>query len=243
MFPGSASLMLWFGFPLMAVALVLLVGLGYRSSAMRKGIAWSSIRRDLLVFFFAAFLWQSAVSVMAWTGQLARLDSKPPAILFVFFGIAVLAMTLFRSPIGITLAEQLPLSALVGFHAFRFPLELLMHQAATEGIMPPQMTFTGFNFDIVTGISAIGVAALVATGKGGRRLVIAWNAMGTVLLFVVVSIAVASSPLFAAFGTGAGLNTFVAYYPFTTLPTVMVLFAFVGHLLLWKRLQIPETNA
>ena len=48
--------------------------------------------------------------------------------------------------------------------------------------------------------------------------------------------------MFAAFGEGAALNTFIAYVPFTTLPTVMVLLAMAGHVVLWRKLvgELPE---
>ena len=61
-----------------------------------------------------------------------------------------------------TLLVNAPVWLLIAFHGFRLPLELIMHEAATEGVMPPQMTFTGLNFDITTGATALLVAALSA---------------------------------------------------------------------------------
>jgi len=48
--------------------------------------------------------------------------------------------------------------------------------------MPVQMSYSGRNFDIVTGTSSILVAWLVASGRGGRRLVLLWNVLGLALL-------------------------------------------------------------
>ena len=76
------------------------------------------------------------------------------------------------------------------------------------------MTYTGSNFDIVTGVSAIIVAALAARGLAPRWLLLAWNALGSLLLVAILVIAVASLPTFAAFGSEpARLNTWVAYFP------------------------------
>jgi hypothetical protein len=64
-----------------------------------------------------------------------------------------------------------------------------------------------------------------------------WNALGTFLLIAVVTIAVASLPVFAAFGREpARLNTWVGYFPFVWLPAGLVSAAVLGHVLLWRRL-------
>ena len=99
--------------------------------------------------------------------------------------------------------------------------------------MPPQMTYTGRNFDIVTGATAIAVAALVWAGRGGRRLVVAWNLLGLALLLNVMIIALMSTPRFARFGPDR-LNTWVAFPPFVWLPAVMVLAALAGHLIVFR---------
>ena len=65
---------------------------------------------------------------------------------------------------------------------FRLPLELAMHEMYERGVMPVQMSYSGRNFDIVTGISAFVVAWLVAQGRGGRLLITIWNLMGLALL-------------------------------------------------------------
>jgi hypothetical protein len=147
-----------------------------------------------------------------------------------------LSVGLGCSRLGTQLAS-LPLPALIAFHAFRLPLELVMHRAATEGTMPEQMTFSGSNFDIVSGASALLVAALAAQGKAPRWLLLAWNALGTTLLVTILVIAVASLPTFAAFGhEPARLNTWVAYFPYVWLPAGLVAAAVLGHVLLWRRL-------
>jgi hypothetical protein len=94
------------------------------------------------------------------------------------------------------------------------------------------MTYTGRNFDIVTGATAILVAWALAS-RGSRRLVIAWNVMGLALLVNVLTIAVLSTPVFRYFGDDR-LNVFVTYPPYVWLPAVMVLAALAGHLLIFR---------
>jgi hypothetical protein len=70
--------------------------------------------------------------------------------------------------------RSLSSTPLVGFQAFPLPLELLMHQAALEGTTPPQMTYTGSNFDIVSGATAPWVGSAAAFGYAPRWLLLAW---------------------------------------------------------------------
>ncbi len=55
------------------------------------------------------------------------------------------------------------------------------------------------------------------------------------------NLAVAASPLFRAFGDDPRhVNTWVAHFPFVWLPTVLVVFAAIGHLAVTRRLLSRE---
>lgn len=132
----------------------------------------------------------------------------------------------------------MPLWLLAGFQAFRLPLEWLMHEAFRTGLMPMQMSWSGQNFDVLTGASALVVAPLLYRGLGGARLALAWNLVGSALLANILLVAMASTPMVHAFGTSPErLNTFVAAPPYVTLPTVMVVLALAGHLIIFRRLR------
>lgn len=188
-------------------------------------------------FVAGAGLWLAASGIAAASGFFARFDAVPPRMIFLFVPMVALPVWLALSRTGKRLAEHTPLALLVGFHAFRLPLELVMHEAAREGVMPVQMTFTGWNFDIVTGASAILVAGLAAKGRAPRGVVLAWNVLGSVLLLAIAAIAVASLPAFHAFGSEPRrVNTWVSYFPYVWLPAALVSSALFGHIVLYRRL-------
>jgi hypothetical protein len=132
-----------------------------------------------------------------------------------------------------------PIAVLVAMQGFRLPLELAMHEMYERGVMPVQMSYSGRNFDIITGVTAFVVSWLVASGHGGRGLIIAWNLMGLALLLNVVTVAVLSMPLFRYFGDDK-LNVWITYPPFVWLPAVMVLAALAGHLLIFRAIGVPH---
>ncbi len=225
-----------FGMASIALLLATLFVFGTRIASRRLGESDAVVTRRTLGSAIGVALWMAAFAALAASGVLARFEVRPPPLFLAMISIGIGAIALSRSTVGRALGDGLPLAALVGFQAFRLPLELVMHEAARTGIMPVQMSFSGWNFDIVTGVTAIPVAWLAAKGRAPRALLIAWNVLGSVLLATIMTIAAISTPAIAAFGTGAALNTFVAHVPYVWLPSVMVAAALTGHILLWRRL-------
>ena len=102
-------------------------------------------------------------------------DATPPPFALLVVGILGLTVAFACTRYGRRLALGLPLWALVGIQGFRLPLELAMHAMYERGVMPEQMSYSGRNFDIVTGITALVVAWLAFSGRVGRRVVLTWN--------------------------------------------------------------------
>jgi hypothetical protein len=183
----------------------------------------------------AGAAWMAITWRVAESGVLRNWNAVPPPFFLLVVAIVALASALAFSPLGRRLAFSIPLWLLVLVQSFRLPLELAMHRLTTLGIMPEQMTFTGRNFDIVTGTTALIVAGLLRAARGGRTLALAWNTVGFLLLTNVVIVAILSTPRFQVFGASR-VNVFVTYTPFVWLPAVMVLAALAGHLLIFRRL-------
>jgi hypothetical protein len=175
----------------------------------------------------------AATWTAAATGIFRQWSRNPPPFALLVLAILCLASAMAFSRFGARLSSTIPLWALVLVQSFRLPLELAMHGMYERGIMPVQMSYSGFNFDIVTGALAIPVAILVATGRAGRGLVATWNVLGLALLINVVTVAILGTPRFRYFGDDH-VNVWVTYPPFVWLPAVMVLAALAGHLLIFR---------
>lgn len=225
------------GFVIIAGAILVWVWLALGRATSACGDPPVAARRLRLGFLALAAAWVALVLMIASSGVLLRWDLRPPPLMFLLAAILVLGVIIVRSTAGDRLARGVPLASLVGLQAFRLPLEVLMHQAAAEGLMPGQMSYSGWNFDVLTGLSAAVLAVWLGLGSPPRSLVWAWNIAGLGLLANIVTIAVLSTPVFAAFGTTPDrLNTFVTRPPYVLLPAVMVLAAWAGHLVVFKAL-------
>jgi hypothetical protein len=226
----NASLIVTLGIPTLGVIAFALIAYAIHRVSDDSG-------RYARLFAIGASTWLVLTGVLASAGFFARFDSMPPRFLIVFLPMMIGPLWLARSRVGELLADRVPLVWLIGFHAFRLPLELVMHEAAATGTMPPQMTYTGLNFDIVTGGTAIAVALLAGFDAAPRWLIAAWNLLGSLLLLNIMTIAIASLPMFRAFGSDAAhVNSWVAYFPFVWLPAALVTSALFGHAVLWRKL-------
>ena len=209
---------------------VYLAGRGIREPLSRTWLFTSVASAALAV-------WMTVTWQVAATGIIANVDRRPPPMMLMVVVVVGVSLLVAFTRFGTRFVQGLPLWILVAGQAFRFPLELLMHRAAQEGVMPVQMSYSGWNFDIVTGLTAIPVAWWLARGhQHARTLAVAWNVMGTLLLVNVLTIAIVSTPSIAAFGPER-LNVWVAYPPYVWLPTMMVVCAITGHLVIFRKLQ------
>ena len=190
-------------------------------------------RHAMLITVVVSAVWMTATWRAAESGVLRLWDATPPPFAVLVVGILGVTAVLACTAYGRRLALGLPLWVIIGIQGFRLPLELAMHAMYERGVMPEQMSYSGRNFDIVTGITALMVAWLVRSGRVGRRVVLTWNVLGLLLVLNVVTVGILSTPRFRLFGD-ARLNVFITYPPFVWLPAVMVLAALAGHLIVFR---------
>jgi hypothetical protein len=237
----TASPLVHFGIPALAavVAVLFVLGAGYagRAPGDREAAMSSPGRRAALRAALGVSALFAVSGALALRGVLADASRRPPALMPLVLLCLVTTTVVAFSALGGRIAARVPLWALVGAQGFRLPLELVMHRAAREGVMPVEMSFSGYNFDVVTGATALVLGALLYRGAAPRVVVALWNAMGALLLLNVVTIAVSLLPWFHAFGP-AHVNTWVLYFPYVWLPTVLVPAALFGHLVVLRRLRM-----
>lgn len=199
--------------------------------------------RGTLAGALVVAVWLGVSGLLAARGALSDFARVPPpfALLMLAFTAATTALAL--SPLGTKLVTNAPLAWLVGYQAFRVPLEYWLHAMWERGFIPVQMTWSGVNFDVATGIAALAVAGLAARGRAPRALVAAWNALGCALLATIVTVAFLSMPTPLRVFTNEPASTIVATLPYVWLPAFLVQAAWFGHLLVWRRLARDRRRA
>ena len=108
-----------------------------------------------------------------------------------------------------------------------------------HGVAPPQMSFEGRNFDILTGLTALPAAWAYARFPAYRgRIALGWNLFGLVLLLNIVTVAILSMP--TPWQMLQPANTFVTRPPFIWLPALLVPFAYTGHFFALRQLWLQR---
>ncbi|MCP4805983.1 MAG: hypothetical protein GY913_34655 [Proteobacteria bacterium] len=194
-------------------------------------VAVSSGTRNAVIAAVFSVVWLGGTALLAHNGVLADFD--PPRLPLLL--LVILAMLVWASRLGWGSGlRSLPLGLLVGFQGFRILVELGIHQAAVDGIAPVEMSWSGWNFDIVTGVSAVLLAPFAKRVPVWALHV--WNVACLGLLFVVVGTGILSMPTpFQQIVTDPP-NTWIASFPYVWLPCVHVALAWLGHLMLFQRL-------
>lgn len=189
-------------------------------------------------FIIAIVAWTALISILAWTQFFANFSSVPPRFFVVL--LIPLSTAILLSLFSGTLAEilrQIPPQRLIYIQSFRILVEVLIWLLFIQELLPIQMTFEGMNFDVLTGLTAPFVAYLCFQKKAWPKWVaIAWNIMGLILVFTIVTIAILSFPTPFRYFMNEPANRIVAQFPFVWLPGILVTVAYSMHFFSLKQL-------
>lgn len=193
------------------------------------------------VMMIVLVFWLAVPAVLASRGVLDRY-SPLPAPGFVLIGLITLGtVVLAFSAFGSRLAAGIPLAGLVGYQVFRVPLEWVLHELYSEGVIPVQMTYAGRNFDFVTGVLAAALGLWLWAGHRTVWLVAVWNIIGLALLANIVTIAILSTPGPFRYFMNDPANLLPSTFPYVWLPTFLVQAALFGHLLVFRAISRSVT--
>ena len=221
-------------FVVIVLSVVPLLPIAVFVGALRRGeggriAGWKGVFTGL-----ALVAWMALTVKLALSGFLLDFSGKPPRFARLVGGVTLVTVILGSSPFAGRLVRALPVAPLVGFQFFRLPVELVLNGLHHQGRVPIQMTFEGWNFDILTGLSAPLVALLAYSRKLPRPALALWNLGGFLLLATIVTLANLSSPAINLFREPPTAT--LATAPFIWLPAILVQAALLGHLLVLRKL-------
>jgi hypothetical protein len=189
---------------------------------------WAGIGIGLLA------IWLGVPAIAASSGLLADFSSLPPKMGILLVALVIGTTIVALTSVGSRILATTGVAGLLGFQVFRVPVELWLHRLYGEGVAPVQMTYSGYNFDIVSGLVCGAVGLWALAGRPPRWAVVGANVIGTILLVNIVTIAVLSMPTPVRMFLNDPPNTFVAYFPFVWLASLLVQAAWFGHLLVGR---------
>lgn len=185
--------------------------------------------------------WTVVVGAVSLTGFFTLTSGMPPrfapVLLLPLLGIAAV----FFSSRGRAFLAGLDHGVLLLLHAIRIPVELVLFGLFVHGAVPALMTFTGRNWDILSGITApivwwFGHRQRVFP----RSVLIGWNVLCLGLLFNIVINAILAAPSDLQQQAFDRPNVAIFYFPYSWLPAVVVPIVLFSHLVLLRSLCGPN---
>jgi len=182
-------------FVLLVVGIIYAIVFGLRTA--HRNIGTDKNRSETLIQYvlLGILFWLATIGVLAHLGFFANFNVLPPRILVAAIPPVILTIVLLQSKDFSNVLAHIPRSWLVYIQSFRIVMEIILWMGMLAGFVPFQMTFTGFNYDIIVGITAI-LGGMVFFGKGRLRRfeAIIWNIFGILLLLFIVGISAVSAP-------------------------------------------------
>jgi len=192
--------------------------------------------------FWGLIAWLFILWLSAYMGFFSNFDRLPPRILlFALLPPIFLSISLLFSKKFTKILQHIPAIWLIQIQSFRIPMELMLWLGFVGGFIPFQMTFEGFNMDIIVGITAL-FAGFVFFGKNRflKPESIIWNIFGIFLLINILFIATISTPSPFQIFKNEPVNTFIGDAPFIWIPGFIVPFALAMHLFSLKQVLIVK---
>jgi len=198
----------------------------------------ASKQKNYLYFTtFGLTCWLGILATLSFLGVFENFDSIPPRIgIAVIPTFVLIIVLLFSKPFSNVIA-QIPPAWLIYIQSFRIIMEIILWMGFIAEFIPFQMTFEGFNQDIIVGITAL-MGGFVFFGKGRFRSFEAfiWNLFGIILLINIVVISTLSTPSPFRVFFNEPANIFMAHFPFIWIPGFIVPFALAMHLFSIKQI-------
>lgn len=204
----------------------------------------TNIRGILTVSAVGGMGWLLFLMLKAHQGYFEEWHLMPPRFLLVI-GIPVLLIisTFFMKRFG-EFARGISPARTIQLQTFRVFVEIVLWQLAVSGAMHKRMTFEGYNFDILIGLTAIPIAYMVIVKKKWPlRLAVIWNYLGIILLTIVAVTGILSAPTPFQVLTEKPANTIIIEVPYIWLPGLLVPIGFFLHILSLKQLKGLRASA
>ena len=164
-------------------------------------------------------------------------DFPPPFTFIGFVPAFILMAILFNTNKGRSFIDSLPAYELAVLSIVRIPVEIVLHWIFIVKLIPEAMTFNGYNFDIIAGITAPFIAYFgYKKASLGKSTLLAWNIICLLLLITIILLSVFAFPSAIQNYAWEQPNVGMLYFPFFWLPSFIVPIVFFSHLVLIRKL-------
>jgi hypothetical protein len=175
--------------------------------------------------------WLAAQAAIGLSGFYSVTNTIPPRFPLMVLPPLLLITVIFLTRSGRAYIDRLDIKTLTLLHVVRIPVEIVLFWLFMHKTVPEIMTFEGWNFDILSGISALLIYYFgFIRQKLSRTILLAWNFACLALLINIVVIAILSAPIPFQQLAFDQPNIAVMHFPYVWLPCCIVPLVLFAHL-------------
>jgi len=189
------------------------------------------IKKVLLVL--GLLLWQCYIFGLGQTDLLSSLDLPPRFAIFLIAPAFIFTAIFIYTNRNNSWLDCIPQSWLIYFQSFRILVETLFVLSIAEGVLHPNVTIEGYNFDMIMGVTAPIIAFLAFEMRIlSKKNVILWNYIGLAVLASVIFVFTTTVFFPQFYGSSENLMsvTFTSY-PYTLVTGFLMPVAVFIHVL------------
>lgn len=217
------------GFTALTVIFFYLIHREFKLALPKSSLSADQQNRFIRMITLAILIWGIIVSGLSLAGIVGDFSLFPANIaplLFIPF-VAIVIFTLRKQTREVL--KHIPQANIIRLQVFRVFAEVLLWMLFIENLLPEQMSFEGRNFDVLSGLTALPVAWMVARNKISKTGIVLWNLACLGLLINILTVAILSMPTPFRYFMNEPANTIVGEFPIVWLPTFLVPLAYMLH--------------
>lgn len=186
---------------------------------------------------YGIIIWMIFVGILGASGFYQKLGTPPPRFALLLPPAILFVLLLFTNKKSKEFMDHISLKWLTILHIVRIPVEIIFYYVFLAGLIPELMTFNGYNYDIISGVTAPILYYLIFVKKiVGRKGLLAWNFVCLGLLINILTIATLSAQTPFQQLAFKQPNVGVTYFPFVWIPAVIVPIVLFSHLVSIRQL-------
>lgn len=193
---------------------------------------------SLVLFWFAVrhkpstrvyIFWSLFISFAALAGLFIQF---PPSFALLLFGTVIIIAWCTELLTNIKINMHL----LLAIHILRIPIEFILYSLFKEKMLAREMTFIGYNYDIIFGVTAL---VFLIIGIFFRKIFYfqifrLWNIFGICSVLIVVILGILSSPIPIQLIAYDQPNIAMLQFPYALLPNLVVPLVILSHIILLR---------
>ena len=234
--------MVHLGYILLTGLMTAILLYGYNYGLQKSGTPDKVRRRKVFFLGLGLFLWFLYVFLMAKTGFLQNFELPPRFPIFLIFPAFIFTAVVLYKYRNSKIIAAIPASWAIYYQTFRIVLESLFAGSVALGLLHPEVTFKGYNYDIIFGLTAPVIGYLVFGAKLlTPKIALYWNYFGLAVISLIIFLFITTIFVPSVWGETASLAPIeIVKFPFVLVPAFLMPSAVFVHIL--SIIQLTRSN-